>query len=304
MFETPSTPVPDTRRACSNVGHGEKFPSGERVTNSGVVAVSDPTGGFRANLPAADVDVALRRALTELQRAERNAVLWFAEIANRGLHRNLGYSSIHQYAAVALGFSANRTNRFLRLAADLERLPRLRAAVAVGEIGWTKAREVVKVASASTEERWIAAAKELSRRELEEKVARVRRHRAATRGANPAQADLGANSGLASSAGATEAHSGNTRGPEPSADLGDHARMAARLDDEARGSADLVDDAPVSVVFRLNPLQLARYEALIERVRKCRVVTPDTTREEILLMALDQLLISSRGLASLEFHRI
>jgi hypothetical protein len=288
------------------------------VTDSGVVAVSDPTSGFRANLPAADVDVALRRALTELQRAERNAVLWFAEIASRGLYRNLGYSSIHQYAAVALGFSSNRTNRFLRLAADLERLPRLRAAVAVGEIGWTKAREVVKVASARTEERWIAAAKELSRRELEEKVARVRRHRAATQGANPAQAEIGARSRLASSAGATEAHSGNTRGPEPSADLRDDARMAARfddgapvsagLDDEARVStdpdddapvsADLVDDAPVSVVFRLNPLQLARYEALIERVRKCRVVTPDTTREEILLIALDQLLVSSHGLAS------
>ena len=51
-----------------------------------------------------------------MQRAEKNAVLWFAEINGRGLFRELGYSSIHQYAAEALGFSQSRTYQFLRLA--------------------------------------------------------------------------------------------------------------------------------------------------------------------------------------------
>ncbi len=37
-------------------------------------------------------------------------------------------------------------------------MPQLRASVAKGEIGWTKAREVVKVASPANELRWIAEA--------------------------------------------------------------------------------------------------------------------------------------------------
>ncbi|MCK4304328.1 MAG: DUF222 domain-containing protein, partial [Candidatus Eisenbacteria sp.] len=97
------------------------------------------------------MDAELRKSLTALQRAEQSVVLWFAEMVQRKLYRELGYSSIHQYAHGALGFSPNKTYRFLRLAADLERLPQLRASVANGEIGWTKAREVVKVASAANE---------------------------------------------------------------------------------------------------------------------------------------------------------
>lgn len=78
---------------------------------------------FRPGLPAEAVAGALRDALKVPQRDERNVVLWFGEIARRKLYRRLGYSSIHQYATVALGFTANRTYRFLRLAGELERLP-------------------------------------------------------------------------------------------------------------------------------------------------------------------------------------
>ncbi len=255
-------------------GHGD--PGADRAADAAADAEADrePSAEadrctvttFRADLPAPQVDAALRRAVKELQCAERNVVLWFSEMNRRGLFRELGYASIHQYASEALGFSSNRIYRFLHLAAELERLPRLRASLATGEIGWTKARELVKVASASTEERWIAAARRSGRRDLEQKVQQARLRAAAQRKADPAQGELAA------------------AAADPSA-----STTAPTAQDDP-----LIDDAPVSVVFRLTPLQLAQYEAQMECVRKTRLLESDATREEILLAALDQLVASAR----------
>ena len=45
----------------------------------------------------------MKEALAELGRAEKNALLWFADIWKRKLYRELGYSSIKVYASEALG---------------------------------------------------------------------------------------------------------------------------------------------------------------------------------------------------------
>ena len=99
---------------------------------------------FRPGLPAAAVETALRGALATLDRARECAVLWFGEVVRRELYRDLGYASAHQYASEALGFSRNRTNQFVRLASELERLPKLREAMADGSVGWTKAQQVAR----------------------------------------------------------------------------------------------------------------------------------------------------------------
>ena len=99
------------------------------------------------NLSAREVHARLQRALADLQRAERNAVLWFAEVMRRELYRDLGYGSIYHYATEALGFSKSKTAQFIRLTLSLEELPVLRQAVAKGEVSWTKAREVATVAT-------------------------------------------------------------------------------------------------------------------------------------------------------------
>lgn len=79
------------------------------------------------------------------------AVLWFAEVARRALYRQLGHASLQLYATCELGFSDNRNHQFKRLADDLERLPTLREAVATGRVGWTKAQQVARVATESTQ---------------------------------------------------------------------------------------------------------------------------------------------------------
>jgi hypothetical protein len=255
-------------RADSPFQSAAGAPDGAAVAES---RVTHPPEGLSDDLSAQEVDAALRRALNELQRAEQSAVLCFAQIMRRKLYLDLGYSTIHQYASEALGFSMNRTCRFLRLAEDLERLPRLREAVATGEIGWTKAREVVRVASPRTEEQWLAAAKQKGRRELEGLVARARKLKASERRSNPGQGTLEV----------------VTAGSVPADAEKDTA--AAEL---APADVQWVDDAPAAVVFRLAPLQLARYEALMESIRRARVVPTATSREEILLEALGQLLAS------------
>jgi len=99
----------------------------------------------------------------------------FGEILRRKLYRDLGYSSIQAYAAESLGFTPSKTSQFVRLAGAREELPRLRQSVASGELGWTKAREVAKVATPESEERWIAEAERSSSRKLEQTVQAARK---------------------------------------------------------------------------------------------------------------------------------
>jgi 5-methylcytosine-specific restriction endonuclease McrA len=197
---------------------------------------------FRPGLPAAAVDAALRGALATLDRARECAVLWFGEVVRRELYREFGYASAHQYASEALGFSRNRTNQFLRLASELERLPRLREALADGSVGWTKAQQVARVATPRSEGAWVARAQGSSREELARAIKARRRA--------PAQSELG-------------------------------------LDG---APADVLVEAPPTVLaFRLSALDLARYEVLVESLKKQGLVRPEATREEVLLVALAHL---------------
>ncbi len=144
-----------------------------------------PAVPYAPDQPAAACDLALRRSIAALDEARKCAVLWFGEIMRRQLYREFGHSSINQYAAERLGFSKSRTRDFVRLAQQLETLPRVKAAVADGSLGYTKAREIVGVATPNTEATWLEIAQR-SRREL---VAEVKRVKAAAQ-VNPAQGEL------------------------------------------------------------------------------------------------------------------
>jgi 5-methylcytosine-specific restriction endonuclease McrA len=137
---------------------------------------------FVPNLPAAAVDARLRAAVAELRRAERSAVLWFAELMRRRLYRDCGYSSIHAYAEAVLGFGQAKTYQFIRLAEALDGLPELRASVEAGEMPWTKARSVAAVATPRSEGQWIALAKTSSARQLEARIRASRREAQRDRG--------------------------------------------------------------------------------------------------------------------------
>ena len=202
---------------------------------------------FSAGQPAATVDASLRQALSACDRAQECAVLWFAEVQRRGLHRQLGHASLQLYATQALGFSDNRYWLFKRLADDLERLPVLREAVATGAIGWTKARQVARVATEDNQAEWVEKAATTGRRELELAV------RAAT-----------------------------ARRP---------AAPAAPLDFAVAPAP--VADPPTTISLRADGVQLARFEALVEKARKLGLAPGGADRLDLVLAGLEALVTST-----------
>ena len=121
---------------------------------------------FRPHLPARQAHAALQECVSTMDRAQHCAVLWFGEIMFRKLYRKLGHSTMRAYALAELGFSATRAGDFMRLASKLEALPLVKAKIASGEIGYTKAREIIKVADQNNEHEWVDIAQVSSRREL------------------------------------------------------------------------------------------------------------------------------------------
>ena len=123
--------------------------------------------------PASTVHASLQRSLIALDEAQQCSVLWFGEVMRRKLFRDLGHSSINQYAIQELGFGKSKANDFIRLARQLENLPAVREAVASGELGYTKARELVSVATPETQDTWLKAAKG-TRKELVREVKKAK----------------------------------------------------------------------------------------------------------------------------------
>jgi 5-methylcytosine-specific restriction endonuclease McrA len=128
---------------------------------------------FVPDQSAPQAHAALRRSLQAAEQAQQCAVLWFAEIMRRRLYREFDCSSINQYAMTRLGFSKSRTGDFMRLARKLDHLPAVKKALAAGELGYTKAREIVGVATPATENAWLVAARK-PRKELIREVKRVK----------------------------------------------------------------------------------------------------------------------------------
>ncbi len=125
-------------------------------------------------MSATDLHSRLLSTLAELARVEKQAVLLFAGIYSRKPFRELGYSSMRQYAREALGFSDAKFYQFQRLAESFKTLPKVKRAVASGEFSWTKARTVASVAKPESQGEWIEIAKASSSRKLE-RTARLAR---------------------------------------------------------------------------------------------------------------------------------
>jgi hypothetical protein len=125
-------------------------------------------------MSASKIHQQLLSVLSELTHVEKQAVLLFAEILERRLFRELGYSSMRQYAREALGFSDSHFFQFQRLAKSLKILPKVKDAVTEGEITWTDARTLARVAKPESQREWIDLAKKTTSRELERQVKSAR----------------------------------------------------------------------------------------------------------------------------------
>ena len=270
---------------------------------------------FQTGLSADDVDRNLRQSLIACDRAQAGVVLWLAEVQRRGLCRALGHPGVLQYATEALGMSRSRAYDLLQLARDLERLPRLRAAMAGGVVGWTKARLIARVATEATEERWVEAARRLGRRALAARIAeeqeRARRGREERRRQHAAQiagqADLGWSPDPRPSTVVTlpDGPPAPSPGVNPGGAVVKSADCSSPHDEQplapasatARVSREAIvmADPPSTLTHRLTGLELAKYEALLEQAHRRRCVSPQASREDVLLAAMSALVVSAVG---------
>ncbi|MBC8424397.1 HNH endonuclease [bacterium] len=182
-------------------------------------------------------------ALDRARRAEQSAVTLFARVWREQRYRDLGHATIELYATVGLGLSAAKTQQFLRLARTLESLPRTRAAVRTGRLSWTKARTVAAVATPRTEARWLQVAADASSRELEAAVRKSRQRYRRERERLHTKRGQGA---LLLDAPTLLGRPARTPPPEPPHPV----------------------EMPVNLGLRLDPVEHARFERLLERLRK------------------------------------
>jgi hypothetical protein len=120
--------------------------------------------------------VVLHRTLKRIAKARAHLDLQEAEAlrdAQRlGLWRQFGHASLADYMVQELGYSSHRVAEDrLRLANALPQLPMLSQALQNGDLNFSQARELARVATPQTEAAWIEKTQEMNVREVEQAVA-------------------------------------------------------------------------------------------------------------------------------------
>jgi hypothetical protein len=96
-------------------------------------------------------------------------------VATRAWER-LGFARLADYARERAGLSARQVYDLAHVDAALAKLPRIETAFAAGELTWTKARLLCRVATPGDEALWIDAARNLTARALAREVRAVDAH--------------------------------------------------------------------------------------------------------------------------------
>jgi hypothetical protein len=110
--------------------------------------------------------IAKARGVLDLQEAEA-----LREAEEACIWRRYGYASLLEYLERELGYTPRVALERLRVAKAIDELPMIGKAMAEGELSYSAARELTRVATAETEGEWLEASRELNLRELEERVA-------------------------------------------------------------------------------------------------------------------------------------
>jgi Holliday junction DNA helicase RuvB len=102
--------------------------------------------------------------------AERALAFYLLQMQEGGTYQPLKDAAT--WASVNLG--RERADKLILVARRLEDLPEIDAALAAGEVVWSKVREIARVATRATEGKWLHLARTATAREVEEAVARAK----------------------------------------------------------------------------------------------------------------------------------
>jgi hypothetical protein len=101
---------------------------------------------------------------------QRTLAFYLHEMHTSGDYQDFGCASARQFATDKLEIPRTTALELLEAGSELTRLTRTDREFCAGELGWSKTYLVCKVAVPETEEQWIAAAHELTVRELQREV--------------------------------------------------------------------------------------------------------------------------------------
>ena len=111
------------------------------------------------------------QAVERRKRAEAEEVAALLEARALGVHQALGFASFHEYAEARLQLTSRLAYERVRVVVALATLPRTRAALAAGVVGYSAVRELTRVVTPDNELAWLERAAGRTAREVERLVA-------------------------------------------------------------------------------------------------------------------------------------
>jgi hypothetical protein len=121
-------------------------------------------------LPPQEVHRRALQARHVMAGAHRALCFWLVEVEKRQIYRDFGCSSVFGYAELYLELAPHTIAEILRTGKEMAKLPLLAAACERGEIAPSKIREISRVATPQTEQRWLDLAKSSTCRQIERLV--------------------------------------------------------------------------------------------------------------------------------------
>ncbi len=118
-----------------------------------------------------EADRNLRRIARQQSALDLELGRWLVIAKRTEVHRQLGLGSFVEYVERVLGFQPRATEDRLRVAAELEALPAISAALGTGAVSYSVVRDLTRVATPETETTWLAASAGKTAREVRELVA-------------------------------------------------------------------------------------------------------------------------------------
>ena len=113
--------------------------------------------------------------LAEGRRSEHRSARLLLRNLESGVHVELGYRDLADYAENGLQLSPVKAHALIEICRHLPDLPQLDQALTDGQLGWTKARELIRIVTPATEGEWVALARTSNSRVLERQVAASQR---------------------------------------------------------------------------------------------------------------------------------
>lgn len=134
------------------------MPSFRPASAPAALASPPPAAGSRLMERAKTVRVELHALFTARHQNLADIAHWLAVVKREQLFSYLGYASVYAYAYTEHVMGKSKVSELIGISNATESLPKIRKAFDAGQLDWTKAREISKVATPTTEAEWLAKA--------------------------------------------------------------------------------------------------------------------------------------------------